>query len=172
MWRCLLSTPRKLILPGPQLREKKSLHSTGLFQSWIVHPEPLKRNLNDGKPTRVTTRTANIRLCLKFPILMFMAYGGIKISLSPGTAISKRPLSTWSLQRLLDFPAGSLVNSLGFCHSLFCIISASARVSAEKNMTVFMSTLPMTLRYTKGRCGRDAQLSVDRPLLPLPIQRQ
>lgn len=129
-------------------------------------------SLNYGKPTQVTTRTANIILCLKFLTSMFMAYGGIKMSLSPGTAISKRPLSIWSLQHQPDFSVGSLVNSLGFCHNPFCIISAIVRASAEKSMTVFMSTSPMTLQYTKGRCSRRTLLSADQLLLPFPAQRQ
>jgi hypothetical protein len=149
--QCLLSILKKLILPGQQLREIKSLRSTGLFQSWIVHPEPLKQSLNCGKPIRVTTKTANIILCLKFLILMYMAYGDIKMSHSPSMVTSRKPSSTWSLQRLLDFPAGSSVIFLAFCLSLFYIISATVPVSAEKSMTLFMSTLPMTLRYTKGR---------------------
>jgi hypothetical protein len=79
---------------------------------------------------------------------MYMAYGDIKMSRSPSMVTSRKPSSTWPLLRLLDFPAGSLVNSLGFRHSLFCIIFASVQVSAEKSMTVFMSILVITLRHT------------------------
>ena len=167
--RCPLSSP-KSISQGQRSKQKKSLRSKEWLQFWSAPQEQLKQNSNSGRLTQVTTRMANITLCLKpphfdvqgiwrFKNVAFSKHGNLKKTIVHLVVSSSTGLTGRQLGEILGLSPQSFVHHL-------CNYSG---VNREKHAGVFVYFSDEPLAYMK-QIRRGKLLSTERLLLPFPIQ--